>query len=430
MTLEVSLIIMELLEEIKLRLASNNPEERIDALLDAWEHHTAGIDLVIKALSDSVREVRQSAWLLLLESEAEIAKQALWNYLPFAQMRCLHTISEFKFDSFDQEYHPNYFAIADYNNSLVCYWDIGYKLSGVAIWNLRTGNQERDYSLTAHDFRLSKQGKIFVHNYQDIIMPAQELETQEYINEDFPHVAVMRGIDPLGFTVSKTNKPLVAIGEFRTVTKFELGARIETQIGKLKIWNYEKYSCLFRYEFEDLILYRSELQFGNLKANSEKFYIYPLLFTPDGNFLIARFVDRQKHCLIRIWDTETNKLVQTLDNLPKLTITSVGVRPDGTIIACGIREEKVCAWELQSDRLIYTFSEMSPCILSTDGRVLIYTTTDHEIVMRDLVAEKDLCRLQGHNAAIAYLALSSDREFVTSYSIDRQIKIWGIPNHS
>ena len=93
-------------------------------------------------------------------------------------------------------------------------------------------------------------------------------------------------------------------------------------------------------------------------------------------------------------------------------------------------EDKLCVWELQSDRIIYSVNEVSPCILSTDGRVLIYATANHEIVMRDLVGDRDLCRLQGHDAPIAYLALSEDRQFLASYSTDRQIKIWGIPNLS
>ena len=49
---------MESLEEIKLRLVSKNPEKRIDALLDAWEYGTAGIELVVRALEDKVRKVR------------------------------------------------------------------------------------------------------------------------------------------------------------------------------------------------------------------------------------------------------------------------------------------------------------------------------------------------------------------------------------
>ena len=38
---------MESLEAIKLRLASDNPEQKIDALLDAWEYGAVGIELVI-----------------------------------------------------------------------------------------------------------------------------------------------------------------------------------------------------------------------------------------------------------------------------------------------------------------------------------------------------------------------------------------------
>ena len=34
---------MESLEEIKLRLVSKDPEQRIDALLDAWKHGTEEI---------------------------------------------------------------------------------------------------------------------------------------------------------------------------------------------------------------------------------------------------------------------------------------------------------------------------------------------------------------------------------------------------
>ena len=37
---------MESLEEIKLRLVSKDPEQRINMLLDAWKYGTAGIELL------------------------------------------------------------------------------------------------------------------------------------------------------------------------------------------------------------------------------------------------------------------------------------------------------------------------------------------------------------------------------------------------
>lgn len=160
---------MESLAAIKQRLASEDPEARIDALLDAYEYGTAGIELVINALQDRDRKVRQSAQLLLSESDKEIAKQALWNYLPFPQMQCLHTITDFKCNYFDEQYHPYYFAIADYNNSLIISYDEIYERIGFAIFNLETGiNVKNDY-VQAYGFKLGKRGKVYVDYVQHII---------------------------------------------------------------------------------------------------------------------------------------------------------------------------------------------------------------------------------------------------------------------
>ena len=373
--------------------------------------------LAIDALEDKSREVRQSALLLLSESETEIAQQALWNYLPFAQMQCLHTITEFKFDSFNTKYHPDYFAIANYNNSLVCYRDVEYKRSGIAIWDLATSNAKINNHLMAHEFGLGKDGKVFVTSYQDLNF-VFELETQAQI-DDYPNKFIC-GVNAANkkFAVCRTDKPLIAKSQCT-------GGR-----GELEIWNYNTSSCLLHYKFDNLFLCANHIFLTDSKIEKESIYTAPYTFTSDGKFLIVQFTNRQQQCLIQIWDTEAAEIVQSLDSLPKLIITSVGVRPDKTIIVCGIREEKVCAWELQSDKIIHSVEEVSPCLLSTDGRVLIYATANHEIVVRDLVDERNLCKLQGHDAPIAFLALSEDRQFLASYSIDRQIKIWGIPNLS
>ena len=136
---------MELLEEIKQRLASDNPEQKIDALLDVWEYGVAGIELVINALQDRDRKVRQSAHLLLSESKTEIAKQALQNYLPFAQMQCLHTIAEFNLDcsscGYGQRHHFQNLIISDFNDTLVSYWYL-LKYSCVHIWDMVTGESK------------------------------------------------------------------------------------------------------------------------------------------------------------------------------------------------------------------------------------------------------------------------------------------------
>lgn len=42
----------------------------------------------------------------------------------------------------------------------------------------------------------------------------------------------------------------------------------------------------------------------------------------------------------------------------------------------------------------------------------------------DILLEVNI--LQGHTAPIMYLVMSSDREFIASYSVDKQIRIWGV----
>ncbi|MEH2259235.1 hypothetical protein [Nostoc sp.] len=113
---------LEGLEGIRYRLRGGSTKEKVDALLEAFQYGPKGFDLVIQALGDDVREGRQSALLLLSYSSEATAEQAILNYLPFAKMQCLHTLTEFYLDCYNPEqHHPYYFAIADYNNTLICY---------------------------------------------------------------------------------------------------------------------------------------------------------------------------------------------------------------------------------------------------------------------------------------------------------------------
>ena len=421
---------MKEFEQIELQLSNEDPEVKINAFFDAYEYGEAGIKLVAQALEDKTRKVRQSALVLLAESETEIARQTLWNYLPFSKMQCLHTIKEFRFDSFDTKgFDPDYFSIADRDNTLVAYWDITYKASGATVWNLETGEAQKDFWLMAHGFGLGKKGKIFISSYQDVIMPPQKIETQKLPDNYLEGISKMRGIDPMGFAVAKNDNPLVSVVEAIQTTKIESNGKVSVILGKLRIWNYETYSCLLDDEFENLVLPQSNY-FGYPIKKSTNFSIPPITFTSNTRFLIACLMNKHKNYIIKVWDIKAAKLIQTIYNLPNLAITSASVCPNGTIIACGIREGKVCAWELQTDKNIFTTDEMCPCILSNNGRVLIYATANYEIVVGDLVKEQELCRLTGHKAPIAYLTLSEDYEFIASYSTDRQIKIWGIPDYS
>lgn len=64
-----------------------------EALFEAFHYGEAGLGLIIQALENESREIRDIAYFLLTQSPSEMAKQALWNYLPYKQMKCLHTLN-------------------------------------------------------------------------------------------------------------------------------------------------------------------------------------------------------------------------------------------------------------------------------------------------------------------------------------------------
>lgn len=66
------------------------------------------------------------------------------------------------------------------------------------------------------------------------------------------------------------------------------------------------------------------------------------------------------------------------------------------------------------------------CLLSTDERIFIYCNDDHDIVVWGLHDDRGWVKLKGHTAPIGYLPMSSDREFLASYSTNTSIRIWGI----
>jgi hypothetical protein len=51
--------------------------QKIDYLLDAIQFREDGLDIIIRALNDPIREIRQSALLLLSESDVVIARESI-----------------------------------------------------------------------------------------------------------------------------------------------------------------------------------------------------------------------------------------------------------------------------------------------------------------------------------------------------------------
>ena len=405
------------MNNIEQRLKSNLVNEKVDALFDAFELGIEGIKLIASALQDKEREVRQYAWFLLSESDLAIAKHALCDYSIFSQFVCLSTINKFriKSDRYDPGY-LEYFAISNSKSLLITYW-VGHD-NLVQTYDLLTGKEEKfTYLPPGHvdEFSLGLNGKLIITSYQHHYYTnyTDTLKETRKFYESYGHVF----LEPTcgGFSISEKNTALMASGS--------------NHEQKLEVINYQTHTNIIKYNLnnKEQLAYGLDLYLFQ-KKDSYCHFISPLIFSPNEKFLVANFINSTNQVIhtIKIWNIETKELLQTLDNLPRLAITSLGINLDRKIIACGIREDKICVWELQSDSIIYTIDEIAPCIISDDGRILIHATANYEIVIRDLINNKALNILRGHNAPIMHLTMSEDREFIASYSSDKTIKIWGI----
>jgi WD40 repeat protein len=414
------------LENIRQRLQGTSKEQKIDAILEALQHGDEGIELVSQALNDSAREVRQSAFLFLLDIDRAITKQAMCSHFPVAKSRCLHILTDFDLGHYSMtDAICCCFAIVDHNDTLFCWWNGKDGFSPVNIWDLKTGHRKMSFELfNADELGLGKQGKVFIQTYQHLMM-AFNTETQSHIHSE--NERYIKVIEPSNrcFAVCPTKQTLAAIGrsQFGTV--------------EIEIWDYDNRICLIQHQLQG-VKFAPHRVFGRApepgrwcESNS------PLLFTPDGKFLIVhlhtvldevnpKWRSKMTGTRLQIWDLERGEVIQTVDSSSVMTIDSLAIIAKGEIVACGVRENTICVWELRNDKVLYTFSGIPPCLMSSDGRFLVYCTNRNEIVIYDLALDKILRTLEGHAATIGSIALSSDREFIASYSFDGSIRIWGL----
>jgi WD40 repeat protein len=402
------------LNNVRDRLRGTSTVKKIDALLDALQYGKEGLEVLLKSLSDRSREVRQSAFILLADCVEDAAKQATWNHLPFTEMQCLYTLTDLSSNSnADSAYKasgrcPFNFSILDCTNSLVCRWYFDYKHSFIQTWDLATGEPKKHCDLPIHEFGIGNEGRVFIATYQDNLW----MIDPETISWERHGSIYFFTANHAAFTICSSKQPLVVAGH--TIA----GA------GELEIRNYKTNECYLHHNFSGMCLFT---QWVNSPIEWLTNYP-PFLFTPNSELLVSYFYIRGNNkSVMKVWQADTGEFLHTLDVTPALTMMGLAVCPNGEVIVCGIREDKVCVWDLMSDRTIHIVDVFSPCIMSSDGRVLVYATKEHEVVIWDLVTSKRLCTLSGHTASINMITISSDREFIASHSADGTIRIWGIP---
>ena len=163
-----------------------------------------------------------------------------------------------------------------------------------------------------------------------------------------------------------------------------------------------------------------------------------VVFALGGKRLIA--ADHQG--VIRIWDTRTWSLQQTLggwDDTKSLEpnalnfgqATAMAIARDGTTLAIGFgftqsASSAVVLWDVAANKPIRTVSVPRPMGLafSANGRTLASTDEYHEVTLWDVATGLPLRSLDAHTNAVFGVDFSSDGTKLATTDIDGVLRIW------
>jgi WD40 repeat protein len=377
-----------------------NITQQIDTLLNAFESDE-DVYLLTQALSESAREVREVAYWLLTETTKASAKQALRDYLPYAEMQCLHTIVG------SSEREPNYFAISMGRKSLLsnCHNPEikGYAYPSINIWNLQTGKLTHTLSFPHEHVGTGQDGTIIAGHFQHIIEVLKSWETKHPLVLHPSSSDEHQSNSDIGSLVMSYDGAIVACGE--------LGS---TPLGLIAVWDVRA----------ERIIHSLQWKPNRVFSNTSK-----LMISPNGSLLLSQahtHIAPSDQDLHRLWNLQTGEMICEFETSRYWVADAIATTPTGKCIVSGVRENSVKVWDVMTDQVTHSFLGCSPTAMTPDGRVLAYSNDVNAIVLWDLDVNQKISSLPGNTSPVKAICLSSDREWVVSYHADDTIKIYGL----
>ena len=153
-------------------------------------------------------------------------------------------------------------------------------------------------------------------------------------------------------------------------------------------------------------------------------------YSPDGSQLATMGTDGT----VIIWDSSTGKellrLIGTSEAGDFVTTKKVAYSPNGKLLFASDRN-LVSIYDLVSDGLINTLdghqADVTAIAVSTDGKLIASGGLDGSVIIWDM-SSNDSSRLQlaGHTDAIENLTFSPDGKWLVTASDDASMKIWDV----
>ncbi|ABA23472.1 serine/threonine protein kinase with WD40 repeats [Trichormus variabilis ATCC 29413] len=154
-----------------------------------------------------------------------------------------------------------------------------------------------------------------------------------------------------------------------------------------------------------------------------------LAISPDGNTLASGGDDK----IIRLWELNTQKLVASFSGHSQ-AVTSVTFSPQGEILATASDDKTVKLWHLPTSREVFTLNGHTKPVksvsFSPNGQILASGSWDKQVKLWDVTTGKEISALKAHQLQVSAVAFSPQEEILASASFDRTIRLWQITqNH-
>ena len=368
------------LEGIKNRLASKDKPIQISALQAALDYEDKGLDLLVEIWKNDSNELKWDAFSLLRTRAEEKVKQALTEYNPWLNLKCVY--------SWDQMSTAMSIAISPDGNTL-----FSGNQEQINVWDLQT-NKQKSISFPyeyAGTLAVTNNGKTLVSRgrgkgmFNDTWDPRIMLWNLE-IGEH--RSIVEESCDTSTLVVSPCERFIL------------YGKRF---VGNIRVWDLEKDK--FAKSIQD-----------------SKDIMESLAMSNDGSFVVGG--DRSYN--VKVWDFKTRSLATTFKH--RHMVSSVAISPDDRTVVSGSRDRTVKVWDLQANKIKFDLKGHEGWVYSVaitpDGNYAFSSSSDKTIRGWDLHSGECVGILTGHTELIHCLVVSSDGKTLISSSEDKTIKVW------
>jgi WD40 repeat protein/DNA-binding CsgD family transcriptional regulator len=193
------------------------------------------------------------------------------------------------------------------------------------------------------------------------------------------------------------------------------------------------------YDFSNLTIWQAYLQSVNLhlvnftntdlakSVFSETLVsISSVAFSPNGKLLATGDADGKSH----LWQVETGKLLFTFTGHSN-RVWSVAFSPDGRTLASGSEDQTVKLWDVTTGLCVRTLQGHSNWVrsvaFSPDGQTLASGSEDQTVKLWDIRTGLCLKIFQGDTHRVRSVAFSPDGQTLASGSKNQTVKLWDVP---